>query len=177
MAQCVKALQMNRKIPGSNPTWRSASFRGPTLLRGPQWTSGRETWINVVINIGWVTLSSQYWSKVGHGAWWHFFESLLFFIACACHNFIFHHKAKALINCKTCFLFHLKCSSFLRKSKFLKFSSLPKALWSQEEVEDEINMTKSNGFHKLPITISGKTPKPLSVFELRHQKWPSDHKI
>ena len=25
--------------------------------------------------------------------------------------------------------------------------------------------------HKLPIEISGKSPKPLSVFELRHQKW------
>ena len=32
-------------------------------------------------------------------------------------------------------------------------------------------MTSWNGFHKLPIAISGKAPKPLSVFEFGHQKW------
>ena len=28
--------------------------------------------------------------------------------------------------------------------------------------------------HKLPVSISRKTPKPPSVFELRHQKWLGD---
>ena len=62
---------------------------------------------------------------------------------------------------------------FLQALKFLKFSSLPKALWFQEKVKNETIITSRNGLHKLPIAISGKTPKPkpLSVFELRHQKW------
>ena len=45
-------------------------------------------------------------------------------------------------------------------------------------------MAPWNGLHKFPIATSQKSPKPLSVFELRHQKWsgcrtqnkkPSEH--
>ena len=46
---------------------------------------------------------------------------------------------------------------------------MPKASWFQEKVKNEITMASWNGLHKLPIAISGKTPKPLSVFELRRQ--------
>ena len=55
--------------------------------------------------------------------------------------------------------------------KFLNFSFLPEALLFQEKVENEPIMTSWNGLHKLPNVISGKTPKPLSVFKLRRQIW------
>ena len=60
---------------------------------------------------------------------------------------------------------------FLQTFKFLKFFSLPKALWFQEKVENEIIMTSWNGLHKLPNVISGKIRDPLSVFELRCELW------
>ena len=60
---------------------------------------------------------------------------------------------------------------FLQAFKSLKFSSLPKPLWFQEKVENEIIRTSWNSLLKLPIPFSWKTPKSLSVFELRHQKW------
>ena len=58
----------------------------------------------------------------------------------------------------------LKCSFVLQAFKF-------KVLWFQGKVKNEMIMTSWNGLHKLLIAISGKTPKPYSVFELRHQRW------
>ena len=56
MDQWVKALQMNKKVPGSNPTRRSPRFRDQPRYEA---LSDRrvETLINAVINIGLVTLS------------------------------------------------------------------------------------------------------------------------
>ena len=40
--QWIKALQINRKVPDSNPTKCSARFRDPPLLQGSQRHSGRK---------------------------------------------------------------------------------------------------------------------------------------
>ena len=99
--------------------------------------------------------------------WWHFFESLFFFIVFVCYYFIFHHKKLSKI-VKNVFI-SPKMFLFCQAFKFLRFSFLPKALWFQEKVGNELIMTSWNGLHKLPITISEKTPKPLSVFSWRHE--------
>ena len=56
MDQWVKALQINKKVPDSNPTRRSSRFRDQPRYEA---LSDRrvETLINAVINIGLVTLS------------------------------------------------------------------------------------------------------------------------
>ena len=42
----------------------SIRFCDPTSLRGPRWLSGR-AWNSVAINIGWVSLFTFQWPKVG----------------------------------------------------------------------------------------------------------------
>ena len=38
----LRRCSKNRKVPGSNPTRRSAGLRDPTSLRGSRWPSGRK---------------------------------------------------------------------------------------------------------------------------------------
>ena len=61
-------------------------------------------------------------------------------------------------------IIYLKCYFVSSSIQIQSFMVLGK-------VENEIIMTPWNGLHKFPIAISGKTPKPLRVFDLRHQKW------
>ena len=56
MDQWVKALQMNKKVPSSNPTRRSPRFRDQPRYKAPS-DLGVETLRNAVINFGLVTLS------------------------------------------------------------------------------------------------------------------------
>ena len=56
MDQWVKALQMNKKVPGSNPTKRFSRFRDQPRYKALS-DLRVETLINAVINIGLVTLS------------------------------------------------------------------------------------------------------------------------
>ena len=57
----LRSCSNNRKVPGSNPTRRSAGFRDPTSLRGSRWPTGRKC------KTQWLT-SGEWGCPLGNGS-------------------------------------------------------------------------------------------------------------